>query len=99
MMLHLEAGTCVSSVDLEEINWLASECYQAQNHKSDNSEFDYECPTCQTLFTFISGLLQHAVVTATDRWKEKALSAFFFALPDHASFEPCTRLCLSIFGT
>ncbi|KAL3435051.1 hypothetical protein BDV09DRAFT_81993 [Aspergillus tetrazonus] len=59
MMLHLEAGTCTSGVDLDEINHLAFECYQAQSYKSSNTNFNFECPTCQTPFLFMSGLLQH----------------------------------------
>lgn len=60
MMSHLEAGTCGSGVDLDEINQLAFECYQAQWYKSLNANFDFKCPTCQTPFAYMSGLLQHA---------------------------------------
>ncbi|KAL5332132.1 hypothetical protein BJX70DRAFT_385047 [Aspergillus crustosus] len=60
MMLHLEAGTCDSGVDLGKINQLAFECYKAQHYKSSNANFDFECPSCQTPFSFMSGILQHA---------------------------------------
>ncbi|KAL2810864.1 hypothetical protein BDW59DRAFT_66056 [Aspergillus cavernicola] len=60
MMLHLEAGTCHSGVDLDELNQLAFNCHQAQSYKSNNPDFDFECPSCQTPFLFMSGLLQHA---------------------------------------
>ncbi|KAL3471585.1 hypothetical protein BJX99DRAFT_237093 [Aspergillus californicus] len=60
MMLHLEAGTCDSGVDLDKINRLAFECYQAQRYKSLNPNFNFECPTCQTPFAYMSGILQHA---------------------------------------
>jgi hypothetical protein len=60
MILHLEAGTCDSGADLEIINQLASECYQAEHYSSENYVFDFECASCEILFAFISGLLQHA---------------------------------------
>lgn len=60
MLLHLEAGTCNSGVGLDKINQLAIECYQAQRYKSSNANFRFKCPTCQTPFAFMSGILQHA---------------------------------------
>lgn len=91
MMLHLEAGTCVSDVDLDEINQLAFECYQAQNYESNNLDFDFECPTCQTPFSFMSGLLQHAESNYCDEvLEEEVRLAYLFILSGHASFERCT---------
>ncbi|PYH40069.1 putative C2H2 finger domain protein [Aspergillus saccharolyticus JOP 1030-1] len=60
MMLHLEAGTCDSGVDVDMINQLAFECYEALQYKSSNANFNFECPTCQTPFAYMSGILQHA---------------------------------------
>ncbi|KAH7308488.1 hypothetical protein B0I35DRAFT_442053 [Stachybotrys elegans] len=60
MVLHLEAGGCGSGVDEEDISDLAFECYQASKYTTgDGSDYDFECPTCETPFAFISGLLQH----------------------------------------
>ncbi|KAH7117329.1 hypothetical protein EDB81DRAFT_668295 [Dactylonectria macrodidyma] len=60
MVLHLEARTCTSGIGLEEITDLAFECRQSRHYASENPDFDFECPTCQTPFAYISGLLQHA---------------------------------------
>ena len=60
MVLHLEAGTCGSGVNLDEITDLAFECRQSRYYSSGHSDFDFECPTCETSFVYMSGLLQHA---------------------------------------
>ena len=70
MMLHLEAGTCDSGVDMDEINQIAFDCRQSQSYKSNNLDFVFECPTCQTPFLFLSGLLQHAESGYCEEWLE-----------------------------
>ncbi|PHH53361.1 Zinc finger protein 132 [Ceratocystis fimbriata CBS 114723] len=59
MVLHLEAGTCASQTDLSEVTELAHECRQSQYYVSYRPGFDFECPTCDTPFVYMSGLLQH----------------------------------------
>lgn len=59
MMLHMEAGTCGSGVNLDTITALAFECDQSQNYASTREDFDFGCPACQIPFSYISGLLQH----------------------------------------
>ena len=54
-----EAGTCVSGY-IEHVNQLTFHCDQAEDYTSDDSDFGFECPCCQTSFAFISGLLQYA---------------------------------------
>lgn len=66
MILHLEAGTCECDADLDEITELAFECHQSKFYNSDNPDFNFECPTCQTPFRFMSGLLQHAESDSCD---------------------------------
>ena len=80
LILRLEAGTGVSNVDLDEINQLALECYHAQNYESNNLDFDFECSNCQTLFSFMSGLLQHAESDDCDEVLERGsqLSIFIY---------------------
>ncbi|RTE83471.1 hypothetical protein BHE90_001922 [Fusarium euwallaceae] len=59
MVLHLEAGTCPSEADNQTVHQLAFECRQSQYYYCDDPEYDYECPTCETPFRYMSGLLQH----------------------------------------
>lgn len=55
MILHLEAGTCGSGADLEMINQLAFECYQAEHFRSENpsdvASFALVSPQSILLFT------------------------------------------------
>lgn len=61
MVLHLEAGTCESGTNWEWIDEIAFDCYQSEWYTCENNpEFDFECPTCNTPFRYMSGLLQHA---------------------------------------
>lgn len=39
---------------------VAFDCHQSDRCVSNDSDFDFRCPTCDTLFSFMSGLLQHA---------------------------------------
>lgn len=65
MVLHLEAGTCESGADCDRVDDVAFDCYQSGKYTCDeDSEYDFQCPTCSTPFTYMSGLLQHAESTA-----------------------------------
>jgi len=67
MVLHLEAGTCESGADSDRVTEIAFDCYQSGKYTcDDNSEFDFECPTCNTPFTWMSGLLQHVESDSCD---------------------------------
>ena len=67
MVLHLEAGSCESGADCEWIVEVALECYQSQWYtREDNPDFDFECPTCDTPFRYMSALLQHSESGACD---------------------------------
>ena len=60
MVLHLEAGTCESGADSTTIYEIAFDCHQADAYTCpDDLDFDFECPTCETAFTYMSALLQH----------------------------------------
>lgn len=60
MMLHLEAGSCSSGTNAGFVDDLAHECYQSSRYISNDAEYDFSCPDCETLFLWMSGLLQHA---------------------------------------
>ena len=60
MVLHLEAASCESGADEDFVAEVAFACYQSDRYVSKNPDFDFQCPTCDTLFSFMSGLLQHA---------------------------------------
>lgn len=77
MLLHLEAGSCESGRDLDFVNDVASKCRQSDSYKSNNPDFDFQCPTCKTLFSFMSGLLQHAESDACEEdVQQKPLGQF-----------------------
>ncbi len=59
MVLHLEAGTCESGVDNDWVAQVAFECHASQSFTSDDDGYDFMCPTCQTPFLYVSGVLQH----------------------------------------
>ncbi|KAH6632475.1 hypothetical protein F5144DRAFT_252547 [Chaetomium tenue] len=60
MVLHLEAGTCDSGADSDRVTEIAFDCYQSGKYTcDDNPDFNFKCPTCDTPFAWISGLLQH----------------------------------------
>lgn len=59
MVLHLEAGSCESGVNEDFVDEVAFACYQSDRYTSNDPDFDFRCPTCDTLFLFMSGLLQH----------------------------------------
>ncbi|KAH8879179.1 hypothetical protein GQ53DRAFT_800349 [Thozetella sp. PMI_491] len=77
MILHLEAGTCESGVNNEWVGQIASQCHRSRCYTSDDPEFDFMCPTCETPFSYISGVLQHVesnyckedVAHGTSLWK------------------------------
>ncbi|KAL2755426.1 hypothetical protein ACRALDRAFT_2104083 [Sodiomyces alcalophilus JCM 7366] len=60
MILHLEDGNCESGVDWDFINEKAFGFYSRHEFLcTDDQDFDFQCPTCETLFRWISGMLQH----------------------------------------
>lgn len=60
MVLHLEAGYCESGANYETVDEIAFSCHKADMYRSDNPGYDYQCPTCDESFAYMSGLLQHA---------------------------------------
>lgn len=60
MVLHLQTGFCASGVDSDLVADLAFECHQGESYTSNDPDFDFECPTCQTPFASMGALLQHA---------------------------------------
>jgi hypothetical protein len=60
MVLHLEAGSCESGADSYKVDDIAYDCYHAEWYiTEDGADMDYECPSCDTGFYYMSGLLQH----------------------------------------
>ncbi|KAL2168253.1 hypothetical protein VTG60DRAFT_221 [Thermothelomyces hinnuleus] len=60
MVLHLEAGTCESGADSDRVTEMTSERFLSRRYIcDDNPDFPFKCPTCDTPFARISGLLQH----------------------------------------
>lgn len=61
VLIHLESGSCPSSITEEEIDKIACEFYQSK--KYINEEFDggwlYKCPHCEMEFSKLSALYQH----------------------------------------
>ena len=67
MVLHLEADTCDSGWDCEDVREIAFECHLSYAYTNDDDyDYDYKCPNCDMDFTYISGLLQHAESDACD---------------------------------
>ena len=60
MVLHLEAGSCSSGTTAKDIDNYASKCYQSSHYTSHDQEYEHRCPDCETLFKWVSGVLQHA---------------------------------------
>lgn len=60
MVLHLEAGTCESGTDADRVIDIALDFHQWRKYiYDDNDVAAFQCPTCDMLFTLMSGLLQH----------------------------------------
>lgn len=66
MVLHLEAGSCSSGTTAGVVDQLAHQCYQSDSYVSDEEEYDFRCPECETVFLWMSGLLQHAESNACE---------------------------------
>lgn len=60
MILHLEAATCASNVDLDFVYSLALNSPCAHEFSFNARDFGLQCPSCDAPFRFMSGLLQHA---------------------------------------
>lgn len=59
MVLYLEADTCESGADIDYVTDVAFDCYQSGKYTSDESEYNFICPTCESLFDSMGALLQH----------------------------------------
>ena len=59
MLLHLESGACECQVNNNEIEQLAFDCNQSEYYTRYGGGFPFACPTCETQFSYMSGLFQH----------------------------------------
>lgn len=66
MILHIEAGSCESGIGLDFVYEVALDCQQSHTYTSDNPDYDFQCPTCKTPFSYMSALLQHAESNACE---------------------------------
>ena len=60
MVLHLEADTCESGADIDYVIGIAFACYPSGKYTSNESEYDFSCPICKSLFDSMGAPLQHA---------------------------------------
>lgn len=82
MILHLEAGSCPSGTNSDDVDEIAFRCYQSQRYTSDHPEFDFCCPGCGAEFLYMSGVLQHAEsnACAVGLGKRTVLGKFLYFL-------------------
>jgi uncharacterized C2H2 Zn-finger protein len=69
MILHLEQGTCESDADIDFIDDLASECRASDQFMVDErywTDMMYQCPSCGSYFSKMSGLFQHVESDSCD---------------------------------
>ncbi|SCO08057.1 uncharacterized protein FFMR_07409 [Fusarium fujikuroi] len=59
MLLHLETGTYASGADSYFVSNVGRQCYRAFYNISYTSGYPFQCPTCETPFSLLSGLVQH----------------------------------------
>lgn len=70
-------GSSDSGTDRDRVNKIALECYQSGWYTSDeDAELDFACPTCDTLFPYISALLQHVESDVCEEDLEGSLGKF-----------------------
>lgn len=82
MLIHLEAGTCDSKVDLVHLNKLAAKCYQWKKYLlkdwraellngekgyRERDEEPFKCPRCEVEFPKLSSLFQHVWSTSCEQ--------------------------------
>lgn len=63
MLIHLESGNCASRATEGELDDIAHKCYQSRkyiNDRPDGGGWFYKCPSCESEFTKLSALYQHA---------------------------------------
>ena len=60
MVLHLEAGTCESGADEAFVYDVALGCTLSHRYTSNEEDYDFQCPGCDSYFTSVGALLQHA---------------------------------------
>jgi Zn finger protein HypA/HybF involved in hydrogenase expression len=51
MLLHLETGTYASGAGQYEITEAGLTYCEAISYRSDTSDYDFQCPTCETTFS------------------------------------------------
>ncbi|KAJ5021275.1 hypothetical protein J3E73DRAFT_434834 [Bipolaris maydis] len=61
MIIHLEAATCASGINIRDLNQSAAMCFQ---WKSYGRVYPFRCPGCELSFTKLSGLFQHVYSNA-----------------------------------
>ncbi|KAG8667800.1 hypothetical protein FPOAC1_012639 [Fusarium poae] len=59
MLLHLEAGTCESGTDRNDVIRLGRQCYTSGEYWSVTPGYNFQCPTCHNDFRLMSSLVQH----------------------------------------
>lgn len=59
MLLHLETGTCASGANRYSVLNAGRKCYRAFYYISVTPGYAFQCPTCETPFSLMSGLVQH----------------------------------------
>lgn len=59
MLLHLEAGTCLSGINFQVINAYAHSCNELASYRSTDEDWEFYCPRCKTTFAKISNVFQH----------------------------------------
>ncbi|CAH0027312.1 unnamed protein product [Clonostachys rhizophaga] len=66
-----DEGTCISGVDQGRVTELAFQCRLSQYYASSKHGFDFECPSCNVPFSYMSGLFQHVQSEACDEESDK----------------------------
>ncbi|KAI9928228.1 hypothetical protein ASPWEDRAFT_170774 [Aspergillus wentii DTO 134E9] len=71
MLIHLEFGNCSSGTDKSRIYKLAHQCYQRKKYTTGDDLHPYKCPGCDSWYSRLSGLYQHAEdVPGCSEWLE-----------------------------
>ncbi|KXS95965.1 hypothetical protein AC578_8109 [Pseudocercospora eumusae] len=83
MIIHLEAGNCVSGIDICRVNRLAAWCFQWKKYiskdfypqllnedtayREDPANHPFRCPTCESTFPLVSSLFMHVHSPSCDQ--------------------------------
>lgn len=76
MMIHLESGTCASGTSGRDIWEWVEEVDLRDKYLDEFYDEQYRCPTCDTLFKFASGLLQHVGTRACQQNPKQTIAEF-----------------------